>query len=245
MISLIEGLPDDVVGILATGKVTKKDCDRVLVPAVQETLSRHDKIRLYYELSSRFPGAAWDDLQVGIEPLPQWARIAVVTDVGRIRHTVNALRFLIPGDIRVFATVRAQEGRDWIAADPHNKVGAGELPDPFTTVQRSRAELRQPAKAFGPFTPAIAIKRSFGRDFVTCLDCGWRGMVLRRHLAAAHGLSPRDYRAKWDLRDTYPLTAPTYSKRRSSIAKQFGLGRGRKTAAVNPNQGAPPFNRPM
>jgi len=117
MISLIEGLPDDVVGIIATGKVTRNDCDRVLVPAVQKTLSRHDKIRLYYELSSRFPGAAWEDLQVAIEPLPQWARIAVVTDVGWIRHTVNALRFLIPGDIRVFATVRAQEGRDWIAAD--------------------------------------------------------------------------------------------------------------------------------
>jgi hypothetical protein len=117
MISLIEGLPDDVVGILATGKVTRKDCDGVFVPAVQKALSRHDKIRLYYEISSRFPGATWDDLQVGIEPLPQWARIAVVTDVSWIRHTVNALRFLIPGDIRVFATVRAQEGRDWIAAD--------------------------------------------------------------------------------------------------------------------------------
>ncbi len=55
MISLIEGLPDDIVGIVATGKVTKKDCDRVFIPAVQKTLSRHDKIRLYYELSSRFP----------------------------------------------------------------------------------------------------------------------------------------------------------------------------------------------
>jgi hypothetical protein len=117
MISLIEGLPDDVVGIVATGKVTQNDCDRVLVPAVQQTLSRHDKIRLYYELTSRFPGAAWDDLRVAIEPLPRWARIAVVTDTGCIRHTVNALRFLIPGDIRVFATVRAQEGRDWIAAE--------------------------------------------------------------------------------------------------------------------------------
>jgi len=117
MISLIEGLPDDVVGIVATGKVTKTDCDRVFIPAVQQTLSRHDKIRLYYELSSRFPGAAWEDLQVALEPSPQWARIAVVTDVGWVRHTVNALRFFIPGDIRVFATIRAQEGRDWIAAD--------------------------------------------------------------------------------------------------------------------------------
>ena len=128
MISLIEGLPDDVVGIVATGKVTKTDCDRVFIPAVQQTLSRHDKVRLYYELSSRFPGAAWDDLQVGIEAWPQWERIAVVTDVGWVRHTVNALRFLIPGDIRVFATIRAQEGRDWIAAESGSHMPARAQP---------------------------------------------------------------------------------------------------------------------
>jgi len=128
MISLIEGLPDDVVGIVATGKVTKTDCDRVFIPAVQQTLSRHDKIRLYYELSSRFPGAAWEDLQVALEPSPQWARIAVVTDVGWVRHTVNALRFLIPGDIRVFATIRAQEGRDWIAAESGSPMPARTQP---------------------------------------------------------------------------------------------------------------------
>jgi hypothetical protein len=50
--------------------------------------------------------------------VPQWVRIAVVTDTGWIRHTINALRFLIPGDIRVFATVHAQEGRDWITSQP-------------------------------------------------------------------------------------------------------------------------------
>src|SRR5712691_3409566 len=116
MISLIEGLPDDVVGILATGKVTKNDCDRVLVPAVQKTLSRHDKIRLYYELSSRFPGAAWDDLQAAIEPSPQWERIAVVTDVGWVRHTVNALRFVIPGEVRVFPTNQSYQGCAWISS---------------------------------------------------------------------------------------------------------------------------------
>ena len=127
MISLIEGLPDEVVGIVATGKVTKHDRDQVLVPAIQRSLRRHDRIRLYYEISSRFPGAAWDDLHVAIEPLPQWARIAIVTDVGWIRHTVNALRFLIPGDIRVFTTVRAREGWEWIASDLEtgSRVGSG------------------------------------------------------------------------------------------------------------------------
>ena len=47
--------------------MTKKDCNDVLMPAMKKSLKRHDKIRLYYELNSRFPGAAWDDLNVGID----------------------------------------------------------------------------------------------------------------------------------------------------------------------------------
>ena len=34
-----------------------------LMPAMEKSLKRHDKIRLYYELGSRFPGAGWDDLE--------------------------------------------------------------------------------------------------------------------------------------------------------------------------------------
>lgn len=116
MISLIEGLPDDVVGILATGKVTKNDCDRVLVPAVQKTLSRHDKIRLYYEIGGRFPGAAWGNLRLGIENAPQWERVAVVTDVSWLRDTINALRFLMQAEVRVFSTSDACQGRAWISS---------------------------------------------------------------------------------------------------------------------------------
>jgi SpoIIAA-like len=118
MIEIIKGLPKNVVGITVNGRMTKKDCEDVLMPAMKKSLKRHDKIRLYYELNSRFPGAAWDDLNVGIEHIPPCERVAIVTDVGWIRHTVKALRFLIPGEIQVFATVQASEGRAWITATP-------------------------------------------------------------------------------------------------------------------------------
>ncbi len=86
-------------------------------PAVQQILStaRQDPALLRARSRTRRAppgmtcrrGSAW----------PQWERIAVSNHgVGWVGHTVNALRFLIPGDIRVFATIRAQEGRDWIAA---------------------------------------------------------------------------------------------------------------------------------
>jgi len=124
MIEIIEGLPNNVVGIAVKGRVTKEDCYNVLMPAVEESLKSHENIRLYYELNSRFPGAAWDDLNVGIEYLPPCERVAVVTDVGWIRYTVKALRFLIPGEIQVFATARASEGRAWITATPESPANA-------------------------------------------------------------------------------------------------------------------------
>src|SRR5215471_2768519 len=116
MLELIEGLPKNVVGIVATGRVTMRDCQQVLVPAIKSSRKRHDKIRLYYELNSRFPGAAWDDLDLGLDHASCCERVAIVTDIAWVRLTVKALRFLIPSEIRVFATIEAEEGRAWIRA---------------------------------------------------------------------------------------------------------------------------------
>jgi hypothetical protein len=116
MIQIIDGLPDNVVGIVAKGRVTNQDCDKILRPAMENSLKRHDKVRLYYEINSRFPGAAWEDLKIGIEDLPQWERVAIVTDVGWVRQTVKALRFLIPGEVRVFTANEAYQGCAWISS---------------------------------------------------------------------------------------------------------------------------------
>jgi hypothetical protein len=40
--------------------------------------------------------------------------MAVVTDVDWIRHMINAFRFVMPGQLRVFATAQAAEARAWI-----------------------------------------------------------------------------------------------------------------------------------
>lgn len=120
MLANIEGFPDDVVAVVAKGQVTKDDYERVLIPKVEAALKRHAKIRLYYKLGSQFsgidPGAAWEDLKVGVEHLTRWERMAVVTDVDWIRHLLSAFRFLMPGDLRVFATAQTSEARAWIVS---------------------------------------------------------------------------------------------------------------------------------
>jgi len=138
MLEIIKGLPKNVVGIAVEGRVTKQDCQDVLMPAIRKSLKRHDKIRLYYELNSRFPGAAWDDLSVGIEHVPPCERVAIVTDVGWIRYTVKALRFLIPGEIQVFPTVQASEGRAWITAAPRSPASGEAFPLARRRLPRTR-----------------------------------------------------------------------------------------------------------
>ena len=125
----------------------------------------------------------------------------------------------------------------------HNEIPPGELPNLIAVVHRSLAELGKPAEVTMVPTPAVARNRSYGRNFVVCLECGWRGLTLRRHLAASHGQAPRDYRARWKLRNAHPLVAPAYSERRSTLAKQLGLGQGRQASAVAPEPPAPPRKR--
>jgi hypothetical protein len=129
MIELIEGLPNNIVGISVTGRVTKEECRDILAPAVQKSLRWRDNIRLYYELGSRFPGSGWDDLDLGFEHASRCERTAIVTDIAWVRLTVKAIRFLIPGAIRVFATIETPQARAWIAARPGSRAdAAGTVP---------------------------------------------------------------------------------------------------------------------
>jgi hypothetical protein len=148
MLELIEGLPGNIVGIAVSGRLTMQDCQDILVPAMERSLRRNDKIRLYYELNSRFPGAAWDEIDLGLEHASRCERVAIVTDIGWVRLTVKALRFLIPSEIRVFATVQADEGRAWIKARPGTRTGA-EIAAPLRTrrvqARRRRRSLPTPA----------------------------------------------------------------------------------------------------
>ena len=107
----------------------------------------------------------------------------------------------------------------------HHTVGASELPDLIATVHRSLRELGRQAPVEEVLTPAVSVRQSVRPDYVVCLDCGYRGKTLRRHISTRHGLSRVEYLQRWGLQPDHPLTAPAYSEHRSSLAKQLGLGR--------------------
>src|SRR5438132_2060358 len=113
-----------------------------------------------------------------------------------------------------------------------NQIASDQLATLISTVHRALGGLGKPAtEAEVERTPAVPIRRSVHRDYVVCLECGWRGQMLRRHLTTGHGLTVDAYRARWNLSRDHALVAPAYSERRSTLALELGLGRTRGASA--------------
>ena len=108
----------------------------------------------------------------------------------------------------------------------HHNLAPEQIPELIASVHRTIVALGRPAEVQVAPTPAVPVRRSVQRDVVVCLDCGWKGKMLRRHLTTRHGLTGEDYLKRWGLPGDHPLTAPNYSVQRSNLAKELGLGRG-------------------
>jgi len=74
--------------------------------------------------------------------------------------------------------------------------------------------------------PAIPIKKSITYQFIVCLEDGRKLQILKRHLRSSHGLTPAQYRAKWNLPTDYPMVAAARASHMSALAKASGLGTG-------------------
>jgi predicted transcriptional regulator len=114
----------------------------------------------------------------------------------------------------------------------HNSVQKGDLPELIRSVaaqlQAMQTPTLAPAVEATPQTPAVAIKRSVGKDYIVCLEDGKKFKSLKRHLRTAYNMTPDQYRSKWSLPADYPMVAPNYAKARSQLAKSMGLGQSRR-----------------
>lgn len=86
------------------------------------------------------------------------------------------------------------------------------------------AEPAAPTSDAVPKPTAAQIRKSVTPDALISFEDGKSYKALKRHLTLK-GMTPADYRGKWGLPADYPMTAPSYSARRSELAKSLGLGR--------------------
>jgi predicted transcriptional regulator len=109
----------------------------------------------------------------------------------------------------------------------HHTLAPDQLSALIVLVDRTIRQLGTAPLPQAARNPAVPIKRSVQHNFVVCLECGFRGKTLRRHLGTRHGLQIAEYLRRWQLPNDHPLTAPIYSEQRSAMARQLGLGRKR------------------
>jgi predicted transcriptional regulator len=119
----------------------------------------------------------------------------------------------------------------------NNTVALNDLPELIRQVHAALRGLGRggeeavPAKA----EPVVSVRTSVKPDHITCLACGQKNKMLRRHLVVAHGMTPEEYRAAYDLPKSYPMVAPNYAQQRADLARAIGLGRMPRT----PRAGGP------
>jgi predicted transcriptional regulator len=115
----------------------------------------------------------------------------------------------------------------YVAANP---VPSQDLPALIRTVHSALKEVASGAKVSREPTqePAVAIKKSVTPDYIICLEDGKKFKSLKRHLRTRYGMTPEEYRSKWNLAHDYPMVAPNYAKERSNLAKRMGLGLSRR-----------------
>lgn len=118
MMEVLTGLPEGVLGFEASGKLAAEDYTSVLAPAIAAASGDGQKIRVLLDFSGEFegmePGAAWQDLRMGVREWSAWERIALVTDHAWMRDGLTMFAWAVPGEVRAFTSQGRDAAIEWL-----------------------------------------------------------------------------------------------------------------------------------
>ncbi|HEY7024341.1 MAG TPA: STAS/SEC14 domain-containing protein [Candidatus Limnocylindrales bacterium] len=113
-------MPDNVLGLEATGEVTSADYKETLAPAIRELREKHGKVRLLVLLGDEFTGftagALWQDEKLLDTNFSSFEKVAVVTESGPVRGAMHLFGWMIPGAVRLFGTDERDEAKAWVSS---------------------------------------------------------------------------------------------------------------------------------
>lgn len=118
----------------------------------------------------------------------------------------------------------------WLG-NPNTRVTAEKIPTFLKLMHETIVGISAPAApaaeeaAVPEYVGAVTARKSLSNpEHIISMIDGKSYKTLRRHLST-HGLTPEEYRARYGLKDDYPMVAPAYSEARRAMAKKIGLGR--------------------
>ena len=117
----------------------------------------------------------------------------------------------------------------WLS-NPHTRVSAEEVPSFLRAMHEAVGALERGVAddqivEEQQYEPAVTAWKSLAsKDHIISMIDGKPYRTLKRHLSR-HGLTPAQYRERFNLKIDYPMVAESYSEARRAMAKQIGLGR--------------------
>lgn len=158
VIERIRDVPAGIVGLRASGKLSKADYRDVLEPALREGLDAGELRVLFVlsDLEGLEPGAWIEDVKTGLEVLvghhAAWKRFALVTDVDWVARAERTFTWLIPGGARVFDPGLLEDARAWVAGQTPRRRAIAPLAGalPCSSALRRPAALAAASRAAPP-----------------------------------------------------------------------------------------------
>ena len=121
MIERIEDVPAGIVGLRASGKLTKDDYRDVLEPALKEATDS-GKARVLFVLpdfDGLEPGAWIEDVKTGVRTeitnRSAWKKLAFVSGVEWVSKSTRMFAWAMPGELRVFEMDELEQAKSWVA----------------------------------------------------------------------------------------------------------------------------------
>ena len=147
MLEKLKDLPPGLVGVEASGRVSKEDYEEIFEPLLDEARREGRHLRFLYDFGPDFesftPGAAWEDAKIGLKSLRLFEGCAIVTDVGWIRESAALMGFLWPCPVRVFGNQEREQAIGWLQSLPEGaSVSHRLLPERGVIVVEVKEALR-------------------------------------------------------------------------------------------------------
>jgi predicted transcriptional regulator len=129
----------------------------------------------------------------------------------------------------------------WLS-NQNNRLSSEDVPVFLRTMHVTLSDLAAGASASAaseetapetPYVGAVTARKSLAsKDHIISMIDGKPYKTLRRHLST-HGMTPDEYRQRYNLKGDYPMVAEAYSAARRDMALKIGLGaKGRKAKAT-------------
>jgi len=120
MIEKMTGLPSNVIGFTASGEVDMKDSHDIIFPEVSKQVDTADKLNYVFLIDTPlndFTAGAWiSDAWLGLKEAARWRRVAIVSDVEKIRHFTDKASKWVPGEYKGIPVAALKEAIAWAGA---------------------------------------------------------------------------------------------------------------------------------